>query len=151
MAQGHPSHPIDSGLFSAPFFLLTCFHASFFPFCPVCWPPLVLSFSRTFSPFPHPRKVLCSVEQRAQHTAWRGAVSGWTSPKSSGRKFLPEICVKKGQRYAPLMSRRTQLWGTMFAVFWALSVANPLLEASDDFSHSKPREPRDQNLKTTPF
>ena len=39
--------------------------------------------------------MLCSVERRAQPTAWRGAVSGWTSPQSSGRKFLPEICVKK--------------------------------------------------------
>ena len=42
------------------------------------------------------RQVLCSVEQRAQHRAWRGAVSGLNSPKSSGRKFLPEIYVKKG-------------------------------------------------------
>ena len=23
-------------------------------------------------------------------TAWRGAVSGWTSPQSSGRKFFPK-------------------------------------------------------------
>ena len=77
---------------------LTCFHASFFPFCPFCWPPLFLPFSRhIFATFP-PRKVLCSVEQRAQCRAWRGAVPGWISPQSSGRKFLPEICVKKGQR-----------------------------------------------------
>ena len=27
---------------------LTCFHASFFPFCPLYWPPLLLSFSRHF-------------------------------------------------------------------------------------------------------
>ena len=57
-------------------------------------PPFLWAFFRPWSP---PRKVLCSVEQRAQHTAWRGAVSGWTSPERSGRKFLPEICVKKGQ------------------------------------------------------
>ena len=25
---------------------LTCFHASFFPFCPLCWPPLFLPFYR---------------------------------------------------------------------------------------------------------
>ena len=25
---------------------LTCFHASFFPFCPFCWPPLFLPLSR---------------------------------------------------------------------------------------------------------
>ena len=41
--------------------------------------------------------MLCSVEWRAQHTAWRGVVSGRTSPQSSGRKLLPEIRVKKGQ------------------------------------------------------
>ena len=40
--------------------------------------------------------MLCSVEQGAQHRARRGAVLGWTSPQSSGRKFLPEICVKIG-------------------------------------------------------
>ena len=60
------------------------------PLPPLIWAP--------FSPFSPPRKVLCSVEQRPQHTAWRGAVSGWTSSESSGRKFLPEICVKKGQK-----------------------------------------------------
>ena len=41
--------------------------------------------------------MLSSVEQGAQHTAWKGGVSGWTSPQSSGRKFLPEICVRKAQ------------------------------------------------------
>ena len=57
-------------------------------------------------PFPifPPQKVLCSVERRAQHRAWWGAVSGWTSAQSSGRKFLPEICVKKGQ--ISLLSKR---------------------------------------------
>ena len=66
----------------------TCLHASFFPFCPLCWPPLFLPFIGTFSPFSSPRKVLCSVEQRAQHTAWRGAVSGQIAPRSSGRKYF---------------------------------------------------------------
>ena len=41
--------------------------------------------------------MLCSVEERAQCRAWGGAVPGWIAPQSSGRKFLPEICVKKGQ------------------------------------------------------
>ena len=45
--------------------------------------------------------MLCSVEQRAQRRAWRGAVLGWTSPQISGRRFLPEICVKK-DRSIPL-------------------------------------------------
>ena len=75
--------------------LLTCFRASFFPFCPLSWPPSSSPFLGIFSPFSPPRKVLCSVEQKAQRRAWRGAVLGWTSPQISRRKFLPEICVKK--------------------------------------------------------
>ena len=73
----------------------SCFHASFFSFCPLCWPPLFPPFLGTFLPLYPPWKVLCSVEQRAQRRAWRGAVPGWTSPQSSGRKFLPENCIKK--------------------------------------------------------
>ena len=68
---------------------------SFLP--PFAGHPSSSPFLGTFSPFFPPRKVLCSVEQRAHHRAWRGAVSGWISPQSSGKKFLPEICVKKGQ------------------------------------------------------
>ena len=30
----------------AAIIILTCFHASFFPFCPLCWPSLFLPFSR---------------------------------------------------------------------------------------------------------
>ena len=71
-------------------------HASFFPFAPFAGHPRSSPFSRhlfaLFSPF-------CSVERRAHYRAWRGAVSGWSSPKTSGRKFLPEICVKKGQHW----------------------------------------------------
>ena len=71
---------------------------SFFPFCPLCWPPLFLPFSRHLFDLSSPRrKVLCSVEKRVQIRAWRWAALGCTSPQSSGRKFLPEICVKKGQ------------------------------------------------------
>ena len=73
-----------------------CFHTSFFPFCPLCWPALFPPpFLGTFSPFSPPRKVLCSVEQGAQPRVWSGAVPAWTSPQGSGRKFLPELCVKK--------------------------------------------------------
>ena len=76
---------------------LTCFHASFFPFCPSFGHPSSAPSLGTLSPFSPSRKVLHSVEQSAQHRAWRGSGSGWTSPQISGRKFLPEICVKKGQ------------------------------------------------------
>ena len=63
----------------------------------------------TFSPFSPPRKVLSSVEESAQHRAWRGAGSGWTFPRSSGRKFLPEICVKKGQPWK-MRTRDIKAW-----------------------------------------
>ena len=80
---------------------LSCFHASFFPFCPLCWPPLLLSFSRHFFALFSPSKMLFSVERRGHHRAWRGAVLGRTPPEISRRKFLPEICVKKGQVSGP--------------------------------------------------
>ena len=83
----------------------------FFPFCPLCWPPLFLPFSGHLFALSSPSKVLCSVEQRAQHRSWRGAVSGWTSPQSSGRKFLPELCVKKVGNLA-----------TMFLCGWSVCV-----------------------------
>ena len=67
----------------------------FFLFALFVGDPSSSPFLGTFPPFSPPRKVLCSVEERAQYRAWRGAVSGWTSPKSSGRKFLPEIRVAK--------------------------------------------------------
>ena len=76
---------------------LTCFHMSFFPFTPFAGHPFSSPFSAHFRPFLPVAKCSFSVEQRALRRAWRGAVSGLTSPQSSGRKFLPEICVKKGQ------------------------------------------------------
>ena len=77
---------------------MTCFRASFVPFCPLCWPPpLPPLFSVPFRPFLPLEKCSVSVEKRVQSRAWRGAAPGGTSPQSSGRKFLPEICVKKGQ------------------------------------------------------
>ena len=95
---------------------LTCFHASFFPFCPFCWPPLCLPFLGAFSPFFSSRKVLFPVERKAQHRAWGGAVSGW---KSSGRKFLPEICVKKVRwKYTEEIRRRRSLVLTCAPLFY---------------------------------
>ena len=71
------------------------FTIPFFLFAPFAGHPSSSPFLGTFSPCSPPRIVLCSVAQTAQHRAWRGAVSGWSSPQSSGRKFLAEICVKK--------------------------------------------------------
>ena len=66
-------------------------------FAPLCWPPLFLTFLGTFSSFLPPQKVICSVEQGAQHRAWRGAVSGWTSPQSSGRNFPKSAWKRLGR------------------------------------------------------
>ena len=102
LARSLHSHLTMSDLFSRVLF-------SFF--APFADHPSSSSFRSTFLPFFPPRKVLCSVEQGAQHKAWRGAVSGWTCPQNSGRKFLPEICVKKGQ-----MSIRRAFWNS-FSIF----------------------------------
>ena len=72
---------------------LTCFHASFFLFAPFAGHPSSSPFLGAFRPFLSLEKC-CSVEQGAQHRAWRRAVSAWTSPQNSGRQFLPKICVK---------------------------------------------------------
>ena len=71
-------------------------------FVPFAGHPCSSPFLGIFSHFSPPRNVLCSVEQSAQRRAWRGADPGWTSPQSPGRKFLPEICVKKGQDIVPV-------------------------------------------------
>ena len=83
---------------STPAKILTCFHASFFPFCPLCWPPLFLPFLGAFLLFFLPSKgaLFCRAKGTAQ--SLEGGSSGLVSPQSSGRKFLPEICVKKGQK-----------------------------------------------------
>ena len=75
------------------------FTRPFFLFAPFAGHPSSFPFSAYFRHFFALEKcsVQCSVEQRAQCRAWRGAVPGWISPQSSGRKFLPEICMKKGQ------------------------------------------------------
>ena len=47
---------------------LTCFYASFFPFCPLCWPPLFLSFSQhPFALFsPSKSALFCRAKGTAQ-------------------------------------------------------------------------------------
>ena len=47
---------------------LTCFHASFFPFCPLCWPPLFLPFSRHIFALFSPSKIaqFCRAKGTAQ-------------------------------------------------------------------------------------
>ena len=71
------------------------FTRPFFLFAPFAGDPSSSPFSAPFCPFFFPRKVLNSV-------------SGLISPQSSGRKFLPEICVKKGQIRLGKISRETQ-------------------------------------------
>ena len=47
---------------------LTCFHASFFPFCSLCWPPLFLPFSRHLFAlfFPSKSALFCRERGTAQ-------------------------------------------------------------------------------------
>ena len=91
-----PKRPKDSRGWLG-FSQLTCFHASFFPFCPLFWPPLFLPLSRHVLAIFSPSKsaLFCRAKGTAQ--SLERAVPGWIFPESSGRRFLPEICVKKGQ------------------------------------------------------
>ena len=73
---------------SLPKTILTCFHASFFPFCPPCWPPLFLPFSRyLFAPFFSPSKsaLFCRAKCTAQSSE-RGRFR-----KNMSTKFGKEI------------------------------------------------------------
>ena len=72
-ACAHTHHIDDTHAFLEP--LLTCSQASFFPFLTPLLATPSSSFLGTFSPCSPPRKVLCSVEQRAQDRAWREVVS----------------------------------------------------------------------------
>ena len=79
---------------------LTCFRAPFFSFCPLAGHPLFLPFSR---------HLLCSVERCAQRRAWRGAISGWTSPRTSSRN----LCENRSDlREGGVVPRRTWWGGT---------------------------------------
>ena len=54
---------------------------------------------------------------------------GWRTQGVGARKSLPHHKFRPFSAplfLCPLMSRRTQFWGTFLAVFWALLVANPL-------------------------
>ena len=65
---------------------LATYPASFFLSAPLCWPPLFLPCPRyLFAPFSN-QKVLYSVEQSAQHRAWRGRFR-----KNISTKFGKEI------------------------------------------------------------
>ena len=75
----------------------TCFHASFFPFCPFCWPPLFLPFLSTFSPFLSSRKVLYSVEQKTAQSLERGSFR-MDASKKFGKEIPSRNCAKKGSK-----------------------------------------------------
>ena len=81
---------------------LTCFHASFFPFCPLSWPPLFLSFSWHLFALSRPSEsaLFCRVMGTAQSLT-RGILR-----MDIAKKFGKEIpsrtfCVKKGQKSFP--------------------------------------------------
>ena len=53
---------------------LTCFRASFFPFCPLCWPPLFLPFSRhLFALFSPSKSALFCREKGTEQSLERGS------------------------------------------------------------------------------
>ena len=93
--------------------ILTCFHASFFHFLLLLLAAPLPALSRHLSPRFPPRKMLCSVEQRTQRRASRGAVPGWTFRPSSGRKFLPRNLREKRQNYVVLKTLRAK--GTLIS------------------------------------
>ena len=70
---------------------LTCFHASFFPFCPLSWPPLFVSFSRHLFALSRPSKsaLFCRVMGTAQSLK-RGMLR-----VDFARKFGKEIPSRK--------------------------------------------------------
>ena len=70
-----PSRPREAYSFAKPPLLktpflrsLTCFHAFFFPFCPLCWPPLFIPFSgHLFALFsPSKSALFCRAKGTAQ-------------------------------------------------------------------------------------
>ena len=89
-----PSKPREKQLLAQVPDLFSRVLFSFLPaFLATPLPPL---FSAYFRPFlPLEGALFCRAKGTAQ--SLEGAVLGWTSPQSSGRKFLPEIRVKKGQ------------------------------------------------------
>ena len=83
------------------FLTLNVFTRPFFLFAPFAGHPSSSPFLSTFSPFSPPRKVLCSVEQRAQRRAWRGAAPGWTSPTKFGKEIPSRNLREKRSVFDP--------------------------------------------------
>ena len=84
-----PSFPEISRAESSPIFTWSVFSLG----APFAGHPSSSAFLGTFSPFFRPRKVLCSVEQRAQCRAWRGAVPGWISPHSFPKSAWKKVSI----------------------------------------------------------
>ena len=78
LARGHPKRTN---------WYPTCFHASFFPFCPLCWPPLFLPFSRHIFAIFSPSKsaLFCRAKDTAQ------SLEKGSSRMDLARKFGKEI------------------------------------------------------------
>ena len=69
---------------------LTCFHASFFPFCPLCWPPLFLPFSRHIFALFSPSKtaLFCRAKGTAQSLERGQIQDGPLQQVREGNSFL---------------------------------------------------------------
>ena len=81
---------------------LTCFHASFFPFCPLCWPPLFLPFSRHIFALFSPSKtaLFCRAKGTAQSLE-RGS-SGMDLSTKFGKEIPSQNLRKKRSVAVPL-------------------------------------------------
>ena len=110
---------------------LTCFHASFFPFCPFCWPPLFLPFSRhLFAIFFPSKSALFCREKGTVQSLERGSSGMHLSTKfgkeipsrnlrekrSGKRGFFFTRCLVLGRRscqthYQSLNTRGGKRWG----------------------------------------
>ena len=75
--------------------------------------------------------MLYSVEQSAQHRAWRGAGLAWTLPQSSGRKFLRNLREKRSVASKKIRSLPNLLHYSvveskicpMFAFYWVKNLS----------------------------
>ena len=71
----------------APVPKLTSFHASFFPFCPLCWPPLFLPFSRHIFALFSPSKIAQFCRAKGTAQSLEGGNSGTDLSTDFGKEI----------------------------------------------------------------
>ena len=100
---------------------LECFHASFFPFCPFCWPSLFLPFSRHIFAISSPSKsaLFCRAKGTVQSLG-RGS-SGMDLPTEFGkeipsRNLREKRSGKAGIPESALQSPNTAMFGRLIFI-----------------------------------